>query len=106
MKMKKLLQAAALLGVAVWASASRPVFALPLCDSIHGTSCCPDGARTPGGPCAKLERAQGGDLEGGESRSPALAGPRFVGTMKGELRETPFPAGETPFPAGEGQAPA
>jgi hypothetical protein len=46
MKMKKLLQAAALLGVAVWASASRPVFAFPLCDSIHGTSCTTTGAKT------------------------------------------------------------
>ena len=46
MKLKKLLQAAALLGVAVWASASRPVFALPLCESIHGTSCSTTGAKT------------------------------------------------------------
>ena len=39
MKMKKLLQVAALLGMAMWASASRPVLADVSCDSINETPC-------------------------------------------------------------------
>jgi len=46
MNTKKLLQAAALLGVAVWASTSRPALAYPLCDSLHGTACTTTGAKT------------------------------------------------------------
>ncbi len=48
--MKRLLTLTAVLGivgVTSWAAASRPAYASPLCDSLHGTSCPVTGAKTP-----------------------------------------------------------